>query len=120
VCSGNRGFNKHFSDLVSLTLEPLSHASSGAEVNSADSFQYKIRKLNEQRRNGDQGMKELIEGVNMFIEEVKPEDLIGPMICNSSIKLNGNELRFLTREQKYMIRNEIDIKEFTVDLEKMM
>ena len=44
-------------------------------------------------------MKELMMGVNMFIEEVKPEDPIGIMICNSSIKLNGNEVRFLTREQ---------------------
>ena len=65
-------------------------------------------------------MKELIEGVNVFIEEVEPEDPIGPMICNSSIQLKENELRFLTRGPKFMMRNEIDIKEFTVDVEKMI
>ena len=56
----------------------------------------------------------------MFTEEVEPEEPVGPMICDSSIQLNENELRFLTRGSKYMIRNEIDIKESTVDVEKMI
>ena len=36
-----------------MILEPLSHATSGAEVNSTGSFLEKIRKLNEQWRTGD-------------------------------------------------------------------
>ena len=38
VCSGNRGFNKHLSELVSLILEPLSHAMEGGDVNSTGAF----------------------------------------------------------------------------------
>ena len=49
VCSGLRGFNKHLSELVSLILEPLSHASGGSDVNSTGSFLSKIDKLNKER-----------------------------------------------------------------------
>ena len=56
----------------------------------------------------------------MFVEEVEPEEPIGPMICDSSIQLNENEVRFLTRGPKYMMRNETDIKEYTFYVEKMI
>ena len=46
VCSGNRGFNKHLSELVSLILEPLAHSMEGADVNSTGSFLEKINDLN--------------------------------------------------------------------------
>ena len=41
MCSGNRGFNKHLGELV-LILESISHATSGADVNSTVSFLEKI------------------------------------------------------------------------------
>ena len=78
------------------------------------------QKLLQVEENIPEGVKEYIDRVNVFIEEVELEDPIGPMICNSSIQLNENELRFLTRGPKFMMRNEIDIKEFTVDVEKMI
>ena len=53
VCSGNRGFNKHLSELVSLILEPLSHSTNGAEVNSTGSFLDKIQTLNNKRKNDE-------------------------------------------------------------------
>ena len=50
-------------------------------------------------------VEEFVEGVNVFIEKVEPEDPIGPMISISSIQLNENELRFLTRGPNFMMRN---------------
>ena len=42
------------------------------------------------------------------------------MISNINIQFNENELRFLTRGPKFTMRYEIDIREFTVDVEKMI
>ena len=59
----------------------------------------------EVEENVPEGVEEFIEIVNLFIEEVEPEDPIEPMICDSSIHLNENELRFLIRGPKFMMKN---------------
>ena len=46
------------------------------------------QKLLQVEENIPEGVKEYIDRVNVFIEELEVEDPIGPMICNNSIKLN--------------------------------
>ena len=61
LSSGNRGFNKHLSELVSLILEPLAHSCEGHDVNSTGSFLHKINELNIKRKHG--GLREQKDGV---------------------------------------------------------
>ena len=65
-------------------------------------------------------VKEIVEGVNVFNVEMVKEEAIGPMVCSKDIELNPNELAFLKRGPRYMMRKELDLKEFLVDLEKMV
>ena len=48
VCSGNRGYNRHLSELLSLVLEPVSHALQGYDIDSTGELLMKIESLNEQ------------------------------------------------------------------------
>ena len=47
VCSGNRGFSRHISELLSLILEPLGHAAGGSDIDSTGGLLAKIKDLNE-------------------------------------------------------------------------
>ena len=42
------------------------------------------------------------------------------MICSKEIILTQDELNFLTKGSRFMARGELDIKEFMVDVEKML
>ena len=64
VCSGLRGFNKHLSEFISLILEPIAHASGGAEVNSTGALLDRINKLNKQRE--ENMLEEQLEEGRMF------------------------------------------------------
>ena len=66
------------------------------------------------------GVHELLKGVNVFNDDLKPEEPIGPMVCSSSISLTKDELNFLTRGPRFMMREELNIKEFMADVEKML
>ena len=51
VCSGNSGYNRHLSEVVSLVLEPLGHAVGGCDVDSTGDLLAEIDKLNADLRN---------------------------------------------------------------------
>ena len=55
---------------------------------------------------------EFLKGVNIFSPDVdvKPQDPLGPFICDPSIKLNADELNILSRGPKFMIRSTPDEK----------
>ena len=66
------------------------------------------------------GVSEIVKGVEVFRKYLVPEDPIGPMICSKEIILTQDELNFLTKGSRFMARGELDIKEFMVDVEKML
>ena len=63
---------------------------------------------------------EILQGVNLFSEkEITPEPSADPMICSPDISLNKNELAFLKRGPRFMMRQEMNEKDFRAELEKM-
>ena len=65
-------------------------------------------------------VKKFTDGINIFTKDLEPEPPIGPMICDKNIKLDEDELKLLTKGPKFMKRNDIDINEFVVEVEKMI
>ena len=58
--------------------------------------------------------------LKLFNEELVPESPMGPMVCSKEITLTQDELNFLTKGPRFMARGPLDIKEFMVDVEKML
>ena len=67
-----------------------------------------------------EGVIEYIEGINIFNSKVSPVGAVGPMICSSRIELNENERLFLEKGPRFMMRGELNEKEFRVEIEKMI
>ena len=65
-------------------------------------------------------VREWISGVNIFNNELTPEPSIGPMICDPSIKISKNELAFLRRGPRFMVRQELNLYDFKTEVEKMI
>ena len=66
---------------------------------------------------------ELLSGVNVFKDwqtELKPEYPVGPFICDSSIRRTENELLVLSRGPKFMVRENLSVDEFNIEVEKMI
>lgn len=63
-------------------------------------------------------VNELLSGVNVFKEQLSPEPPRGPMICSKSIKLNKDELAFLAKGPRYMLRNGFSKEDFLIEIEK--
>ena len=66
---------------------------------------------------------ELLSGVNVFKNgqrELKPEHPLGPFICDSSIRLTENELLLLSRGSKFMVRENLSVEKFNVEVKKMI
>ena len=52
VCSGNKGCNRHLSEVLSLILEPLGHAVGGQDIDSTSGLLHEIEHLNKKLRTG--------------------------------------------------------------------
>ena len=65
-------------------------------------------------------VKELISGVNVFKEKLVPEEVVDPMVCDSRIELNENELAFLKRGPSFMMRQPVSEIDFKTDIGKMI
>ena len=66
---------------------------------------------------------ELLSEVNVFRNsetKLGKEKSLGPMICDDSLKFNSDEMKILSRGPKFMVRNELDLEDFNVELEKML
>ena len=46
----------------------------------------------------------MVNGVNIFVEEVEPERSVDPMIHDKAIKLSKSELAFLRKGSRFMFR----------------
>ena len=66
--------------------------------------------------------KVLLDGVNVFNDDLslKPEPPEGPMICDSSLKFDQNELAILAKGPKFMVRSELQSEDFMVEMEQMI
>ena len=63
---------------------------------------------------------EIAQGVNIFNEEIYQEECIDPMVCSDDIELSKDELEFLRKGPRYMIRQNVKDEEFLVEIEKMI
>ena len=67
--------------------------------------------------------EDLLSEVNIFDPNqtsVEPEKSDEPFICDSSIKLDENERAILAKGPKFMLREELDINDFNLELETMV
>ena len=73
-------------------------------------------------KNAPENTSELLSGVNIFQNdlEILPQVPLGPMICDEKIDLNKNELRLLSCGPKFMVRDELALEDFKVEMEKMV
>ena len=65
----------------------------------------------------------MLSEVNVFRNsetKLGKEKSLGPMICDDSLKFNSDEMKILSRGPKFMVRNELDLEDFNVELEKML
>ena len=53
VCSGNKGFGRHISEILSLILESLGHATGGEDIDSTGSLLAKVTELNNNLKKKD-------------------------------------------------------------------
>ena len=82
----------------------------------------KIREVREEEdfRDIPRDAWEILNGVNLFRDKnITPEQSADPMICSPSISLNQDELSFLRKGPRFMLRQEINDEDFKVELEKM-
>jgi len=63
---------------------------------------------------------EIISEVNVFREKVEKEEIIGPMICDKSKKLDKNEVAFLKKGPRLILRPELSEENHCVEIEKML
>ena len=56
VCSGNQGFNRHLSEILSMILEPVGHAVGGSDIDSTGGLLEKIDALNDRLNSNDQAL----------------------------------------------------------------
>ena len=64
----------------------------------------------------------ILSGVNIFQsdQEVLPQKPLGPMICDKNISLSENEIKLLSRGPKYMVRDELALEDFMIELKKLV
>ena len=66
---------------------------------------------------------EILAGVNLFSEvqgDLSPEEPLGPFICDKNLVFSKNELKLLSRGPKFMVRSDLSVEDFDVELEKMV
>ena len=63
---------------------------------------------------------EIVSGVNVFKDELVAEPSADPMICDPSIVLSKNEMAFLRRGPKFMVRQELNINDYKTEIERMI
>ena len=63
---------------------------------------------------------EIAKGINIFNGELVQEKCADPMVCSNDIELSQDELEFLRKGPRYMIRQNVKEEEFMVDLEKIV
>ena len=63
---------------------------------------------------------DIAKGVNIFNKELFQEECADPMICAKDIELSQDELEFLRKGPRFMMRQHVKEDEFMVDIEKMI
>ena len=68
ICSGKAGFNRHISEILSMVLEPLSHALQGYDIDSTGGLLSKIDDLNKKLQSGHERVGVFNKAVNKVFE----------------------------------------------------
>ena len=63
-------------------------------------------------------VRHLLKNLDVFKKQIDPEPPVGPLICHPDIKLTKNEMSVLNKGPKYMVRRQIGIDEFRLEVEK--
>ena len=63
---------------------------------------------------------DIARGVNIFCNDLVPEACAEPMVCAEDITLSNDELEFLRKGPRYMMRQNVSENDFVVELEKMV
>jgi len=110
VCGGNKGFNCHLSELLSLLLEPTGHAMKGKDIESTSELLSKVEDLNEKMKHKYNSHG---ERVNINEEDVKDKDktMSEENVNNKKEEKKKEVVKDLKREKT---KFDIDLKELRV------
>ena len=63
---------------------------------------------------------EVLKNVELFNDDLDPQPPADPMICDVNIKLSPEEMDFLRRGPRFMLRQQTNLTDFQIELEKMI
>ena len=113
--------------------ERLVHIKQDAKMNSTSADNRNIDKYKHLRRkqrlgsekekcsllnNVPENIRDIATQVNVFEGDLLPEPADGPMVCDKEIKLTQDEVAFLKRGPRYMIRNNFCLDDILLEGEK--
>ena len=63
---------------------------------------------------------EILKDVELFNTDLDPQPPADPMICDANLKLSTEEMDFLRRGPRFMLRQQTNLTDFQIELEKMI
>ena len=64
-------------------------------------------------------VRQVLNEVNIFREDLTPEPPQGPMVCSGSISLSREEMAFLSRSPRYMVRGDVSLSDVLLEGENL-
>ena len=107
VCSGNKGFNRHLSEILSMILESVGHSIDGNEIDSTSELLHEVNKLNlvsatenkhdgtcttftVEKKFGESSIAPALQGAHTFLEKNFGVSPIMPTARPADITLDKN------------------------------
>ena len=63
-------------------------------------------------------VRDILENVQIFTQDLEPASPVGPLICHPQISLSDCERMVLNKGPKFMVRKDVSLEEFCLELEK--
>ena len=93
VCSGNQGFNRHLSEILSMVLEPLCHSIPGNDIDSTAGLLEKVEALNKD-----------LKFETQTIDNMESDDFTSNVVHDAKIKKNSS-FGFCSKMRKMRVDN---------------
>ena len=111
--------------MVKTALQEAKHHRQVRKNKARKKFHFcsqKMKQLIDDENNKDipKDVLEIVSGVNIFTEDLVAEPSADPMICDPNIRLSKNELAFLRRGPRFMVRQELNINDYKTECERMI
>ena len=95
------------------------------KIKTIDKYKHcenKMRAVCRQKNNKDipKEVWEVLKDVVLFNEDLEAEPPADPMICDNKINLSKEEMQFLRRGPRFMLREKVNLTDFQIQLEKMI